>query len=444
MTPLQATTAPTLARRRSPWRWKSLLAAVVVLAGVPLAYMWYRSWAAERELRALLADLDRDDPGWRLEELRARRKPVPDEQSAAHQARNVLKAAKGSLQSSPVFGLITQIERSAKNVQLNQEQLAELRRFFAEEAAARAEAFKLKDIPFGSFDEDKDANRDWFAAAREVRLWLFLDAVLLAQDGDGDAALAACRAKLNVAHAYGVEPGEQGLQWCKQFHPNAIHLIERVLAQTEPSEDALKQMQAALTWETTLELRQALRGNRARSWDEIEKILAGELDGRWIGDPASWRGKLSHVVPLATNGDAVDYLRGMKRLLKAVEPPLDGRFDELNRLTKEWEDSDPLFLRAVQRNQQSIWEHYWSQTFLRMAMVAVAAERHRLKSGIWPAALGDLVAAGVLDRVPLDPFDGQPLRWDRHADGVSVRSARYGSLRLWDPAARRQPPARMP
>ena len=445
MTLLQTATAPIPVRRRSPWRWKSLLAAAVILAALPLGYMWYRSSADERELAALLAELDQSDPGWRLEELLARRKPVPEEQSAAHQARRVLKAATSNLESSPVFGIITQLERSPKNVQLSAGQVGELRRFFKQEAAARAEAFKLKDMPLGSFDEEKDGSRVWFDAARQVRLWLFLDAVLLAQDQDGDAALAACRAKLNVAHAYGVEPGEQGLQWCKQFHPNAIHLLERVLAQTQPSEDALKQMQAALTWETTLDLRQALRGNRARSWSEIEQALAGDRDAPGvIGNPATLRGLLSHVIPVATKGDAADYLRGMKRLLESVEQPVDGRFDELTQLTKKWEDSGPLFLRAVQRNQQSIWEHCWSQTHLRMAIVAVAAERYRLRSGAWPAALEDLVTASLLERVPVDPFDGQPLRWDRNADGVSVRSARHGSFRLWDPAARRHPAPREP
>src|SRR6516165_1881690 len=311
MNPLQATTVPTPARRRPPWRWKSLLAAAVVIAGLPVGYMAYRSWVDDRELEALLAELDRNDPGWRLEDLRARRKAVPEEQSAAHQARRVLEASRGSLESSPVFGLITQIESSPKNLRLSADDLAELRRFFASEAAARAEAFKLKDMPLGSFDEDDDRSRAWFDAARQVRLWLFLDAVLRAQDGDGDGALAACRAKLDVAHAYGVEPGEQGLQWCKQFHPNAINLVQRVLAQTEPSEKALKEMQAALEWETRLELRQALRGDRARAWREIEKVLAGDRDaqGVVVGTPSSsWRSLFAFVTPLATKADAAEYL----------------------------------------------------------------------------------------------------------------------------------------
>ena len=90
--------------------------------------------------------------------------------------------------------------------------------------------------------------------------------------------------------------------------------------------------------------------------------------------------------------------------------------------------------------------------------------RYHQERGEWPDRL-DALAPGYLHAVPLDPFDGQPLRYKRVADGVVVSSItpdpsttvdRFGrthwgndggnrgtpyAFRLWDPAQRRQPAA---
>ena len=51
----------------------------------------------------------------------------------------------------------------------------------------------------------------------------------------------------------------------------------------------------------------------------------------------------------------------------------------------------------------------------------VAAERYRLRNGRWPAALADIPPV-ILPAVPLDPFDGKPLRYAPRPDGVIVYS----------------------
>jgi hypothetical protein len=94
---------------------------------------------------------------------------------------------------------------------------------------------------------------------------------------------------------------------------------------------------------------------------------------------------------------------------------------------------------------------------VRCLMALVAVERYRLNHGNWPASLE---VVEFLDAIPLDPFDGKPLRYKRLIDGVVVYSVGVdgvddgGNLdrsrptspgvdlgyRLWDEAARRQPP----
>jgi hypothetical protein len=57
-----------------------------------------------------------------------------------------------------------------------------------------------------------------------------------------------------------------------------------------------------------------------------------------------------------------------------------------------------------------------SLTTSRLAITVAGLERHRLATGGYPKALGDLVPKWV-PAVPLDPMDGQPLRYRLNADG---------------------------
>jgi hypothetical protein len=94
---------------------------------------------------------------------------------------------------------------------------------------------------------------------------------------------------------------------------------------------------------------------------------------------------------------------------------------------------------------------------MRTMIAALAAERYRQAHGRWPESLAALVPQ-YLKEVPLDPFDGKPLRLRRLSDGLVIYSVGLdgqdngGALanniapgtdigvRLWDIEQRRQPP----
>src|SRR5262249_2360916 len=99
------------------------------------------------------------------------------------------------------------------------------------------------------------------------------------------------------------------------------------------------------------------------------------------------------------------------------------------------------------------------KSMLRCGIVMVALEAYRIRRNRWPGALSELVPTFV-DQVPVDLYDGQPLRYKRLSDVVVVycvgpdkkdagakldrknRLARGADLgfRLWDLDKRRQPP----
>jgi hypothetical protein len=110
---------------------------------------------------------------------------------------------------------------------------------------------------------------------------------------------------------------------------------------------------------------------------------------------------------------------------------------------------------AVSRVGQSCRRHSAQTSSL---LVLVAVERYRLKHRKWPDSL-EALKPGLLKDIPLDPFDGKPIRYRKVADGVVVYSVGYdgnddgGNInrsrpqeagvdlgyRLWDVKARRQP-----
>ena len=62
---------------------------------------------------------------------------------------------------------------------------------------------------------------------------------------------------------------------------------------------------------------------------------------------------------------------------------------------------------------------------LLAASAAIACERFRIANGRWPTSLAEIPKA-ILPEVPTDPYDGQPLRFQRFEDGIAVYSVGDG------------------
>ncbi len=139
-----------------------------------------------------------------------------------------------------------------------------------------------------------------------------------------------------------------------------------------------------------------------------------------------------------------------------LQAKIERQLDVKLRVLKEFEPLAVMFIPALTKvNEASRHKH----GCLRCMIVALAAERYRLAHKDWPASLDNLCPQ-YLAAVPLDPFDGQALRYRRLEDGVMIYSVgadavdNRGNLdrehpnqpgvdigyRLWDVAKRRQPP----
>ncbi len=87
------------ARKARRWRWIVIL---LLLIALPLAWLLYQRWLTERRLGELFAALDRDDPGWTLPEILAKR-PTLEGENAADLVLSVSSEIPASFASGKVF-----------------------------------------------------------------------------------------------------------------------------------------------------------------------------------------------------------------------------------------------------------------------------------------------------------------------------------------------------
>src|SRR5947208_2151430 len=72
---------------RKLYRWRTVtfwLFVLVVLGGMGVVgHFWYQRDEAQRQLHRVIAELDRDDPGWRFADLQVARQTIPDAENGA-------------------------------------------------------------------------------------------------------------------------------------------------------------------------------------------------------------------------------------------------------------------------------------------------------------------------------------------------------------------------
>jgi hypothetical protein len=214
-------------------------------------------------------------------------------------------------------------------------------------------------------------------------------------------------------------------------------------------------MQEALTREDALPLLLAhFRGKRATMHDFLARVEAG-LNRISELNCVPNRGLSAQVETWFGREDAlrthVRCLRGMNEAVEIAKLPLDQQYPLYRELRRKGEYFDKVGDGLTLAGHSVENGFLWGHVLLRYAFVALAAERYRAAHGDWPAAAADLVPE-YLSTVPLDPFDGEPLRYLRTENGVLIYTlsnpwqesivtmSSEVVFTLWDVAHRRQPP----
>jgi hypothetical protein len=433
-----------------PHPWRRLMLTFLFLAVVGLGGIVYFFWFSSHELAALMAEMDRLDPGWRLLEIEANREVVPDAGNAALHIVAVAKLRAGQQVITPPMEKV--FENLPPQVQLSARQVAHLDKRFALLRQAVVEARKLKDMPLGRHpikhsDDGISTLVPHLQDAREVCELLQWDAARRTHATDDEGALESCLALQNAARSMGDEPFAISLFVRVGCNGMALRAIERTLAQSqlslasEPTLQRMQQVFAEELAEPTLLI--ALRGERAalhqfvqavaegkvsaatfkyvgRTMDFLDSILGNKPGKRSLSNEVDSR--LTEHFPGFLVRQHAAMLRFANDLVGAARlPPAEAveRFKALDRKIPE----EQYLVRITAGSFIRIKDvQLRLEADLSCAMAALAAERYRLVHQRWPDSLDVLVKAGFLDAVPTDPYDLKPVRFKRTADGLIIYS----------------------
>ena len=428
-------------RKRWVRRLVYTLTAALVIIGVASVW-WNRNatqHAGEENLEAILAELDRTDPRWRWDDLVADRMPVADDRNGALLLPKFLDALELLAERYPNRAISPRRDDGSDpfdtilpNRHLTDEDYARVESVLEGTKVAGEVALAFKDRPTGIRKFDFIPNylsilNPEFRGAEEVSNWIFLDAERQSRNGQMSSALVRCRAELNVGRSVATEPIMIGQFLRMVFANKAIKRTERTLA-LGSSDIGLTELQAAFQEESLVDrFRIAMRGERAGKDLIFQSIASGQC--RLTDVKGDDKPELEVVHSFSEwaykkwlNSDRAHFLQSLTRAIEITSLPDHQQRRAMAELRFVPEESEFVLSRAMlsltKRNHES--EFYW-RARLRCAVAGLAVERFRLAKGRWPTTL-DEIPRDILAVVPLDPYDGNPLKYVRRSDGVTVYS----------------------
>jgi hypothetical protein len=485
------------------WVLRGVGAAVLVLVSWTVWLVCEREWLrseGNRELAAAVAETERVDPKWRWDDLNAARPKPPTGKNGADLIPRIMALTPKDWPKrlhSPDWPPVR--ETPPANVRFPPEVIVEAREELARARPAVELARTLKDFPSGYRVIQLGPNpsnppREDTLATRDVANLLRWDVVVTVEDGNPGLAADDLLAMLYASRSIGDEPTMISQLARLGIRSVAGSSLGWVLAQATLTDGQLADLQAA--WAADADeplLLYGLRGERVVVDEVLRRMADGTLSYtqgltgadrpspehensyRWFG----WwlyRGRLPrerafmlHWFKQATEAARLP-IHEQPAAMKAV--PLYSEYANRSLLDLDIVLTPPsaeeglIISRSLLRGVAKFPAVTWGSTAeARCAVVGLACERFRLKHGRWPETLAELPADLLPGGVPLDPFDGKPLRYRKLEDGVVLYSvgpdgkddggdltrvgmlaARRGDLgfRLWNPEHRRQPPRPVP
>jgi hypothetical protein len=418
---------------------------------IPAGRYAYYHQRVSTELEEALAKLDRDDPGWRLEDVERARATVPDGKNSAL----VVKEAHRWLPSGWYVSesLSNHIYDAAPQERLDGDDAACVRNELSEVQTALIEARKLADLPAG---RHLITYRRGFVATllpdaqntRSIFSLLQLDVIQQAEDGDFKGAIRSCEALLNATRSLGDEPLIVSQLVRMAGVGVAYRTIERVLNQGEADPADLLALQQALQEEARFpRLLVALRGERAGMHELFDALETGDMSISSVVDLTSNNvqlkrpSKLQEVLAVTARDSIREqhplFLAMSTEAIQIAALPPQQRAAAFADLTEAYKGNLANPARALIPAYEKIDQAARrTECQLQCLITALALERFRQHNHRWPDTLEQLVP-DYLSAVPLDPEDGEPLRFQRREDRVVVYSLHLksgkNSLAPYDP-----------
>ncbi len=461
-------------RRFLKWKWLvsfGLLLAMLTVA-LPLVYLWNERHRDRLELQKIIAQLDAEDPNWKLDDLvnEHNTKLPPPERNPATIVQNAsavlpLGSFYGSLSfdelSKLPFNDLSKLPYNCVLSKLDHDAYVKVLKRYE---PALLHARQLAGYPEGGqmarmTRSPLKYNSNSLDHNRELARLLNYDVILAVSEGRASKAIQSARAGLGVGRAIGTEPSAISQLVRIAADAVACSSVERILNLGEPKE-GVAELQADLLQQSKFPyLFHMSRINRAEFDRYFELFESGELTdyggatsiNRYLDEVEFLKNlPLNHATGLTVFNQYIAAsklpLEQQRAAVMAIPLPRDGdrRYYSCLMLIISTDSTTRACFRI--------------QGQLAAAAVGVACERYRQKFGQWPLTLG-MISKDILAEIPIDPFTGKPIVYKRLPDGIAVytvgpdltddggvfydpatdkQGKDYG-IRIYDPALRRQP-----
>ncbi len=443
---------------------------IIVFAFVAIALAWggYAIWtyiASQSFLNQAIAETDALDPNWRLADMFAAQKPIPDHENSA-----LAIMAGHRLTNVPDHEKMVRAEEAAyqelefQNRCVNEHQKEALAYLATIYGPALGEYGKVSTMPNGRYPyvwtlTTQSSQLPAPYARTAIRILRFDLRHQLAM-GDYDAADQRILAIINVAPSLGDETFSIAIVIRCAINRLANMAVSEWLAKSEPSALVLSQVQKTLENESKTPLASMFfKAERASHFEMLDNYSA-----LWPPPASPWesiQNKFEQGLALGYFPTQKAYLLvTMNQMIDIVSLPTEL---QCARCTKCMHDipKQALFANmALSTNERLLTSIHETLADQRCTITALATEQFRVQNKRWPDTLEQLVEASLIKTIPIDPFDGKPLRWKSTENGRLIYSIGLDRVdnggqfnertpkdagndivfRLYDPAQRRLPP----
>lgn len=442
--------------------WILLLLAIILVWGLFAIWSYHSS---QSFLNQAIAETDALDPRWRLADMLADRKSIPDDQNSAlvimaghRHLNNIDRAKRDKVEEA------SEQDLESQNHCYNEQQKDALRQLVDMHADALVEYRKIAAMPAGHYpfvwNPMAQGSQSTESFARSAMYALRYDLRHCLAHGDFDKADQRMLGIVNIAPSLGDEPATITLIIRSAIIRMAGFAIEEWLAKSQPNEAVLGQIQSNLETQSSYPFAtvfvEAERASGFESYDNMA-VLTPPPANPWQAIQfcaANAFGNVGFV-----RQQKAHHLITMNKLIEITKQPSDQQLG-LIASCEQYIPERALVRLSISSFEKMITSLNRSHAHQLCTITALAAERFRIQHTRWPNALDELVTAGLIKSVPLDPFDGQPLRWKPTENGRLIYSIGQDRVdnngaydpekstdpgndiifRLYDPAQRRLPP----
>ncbi len=426
---------------------------------------------SDPELEKIIAELDQKEPGWRIEELEAKRKVLTPEENSALVISESYKLLGNFEQRKPLWELgklpdIAAIKSSPQQL-LTPPSINLIKTTLGAFQPSLDEAKKVAKLPEGRFEITYAPNiantiLSPLDATGAITDLLIIDAFIQAQDGKSQQAMESTRAIFNIARSVGEIPFPISYQVRGRICAQSIRMLELTIALGEPSKDSLSQFQSLLENEASFPMfLHIAKANRASNYAVLsslkkDKDMIKNLKGIFdLKDDEAIATKLVLEEPTILSW----LLKYSNSLVAIANLPQQDQQKAVTELALKLNEKNMLFVKLFTSPPKKIWETSHSNlAILNCAITSLAMERYRITNGKWPRKLDELVPE-YLAKLPTDPFNGEPLLVGTIPGGLVIYSVgpdlqdnngliddskptKEGTdigFRLWEVPMRRQP-----